>query len=250
MNSPDQPIPVSDEQNALRPGQLWLVPAPLSQQAPAIELLPADLLRVRLIRHWLVETPKTARAWLKLYGHPTPIAELHIQALADLGTPACLREWLAQADGPVGVMSDAGCPGVADPGAVAVAQAHALGWPVRPMPGASSILLGLMGSGLSGQSFVFHGYVPVETAQRQRFLQDSERQSARLKQTQMAIETPYRNSAFFQALCDNLKPDTLLCVASELRGPAEFLRTRRVCDWKKQPPVLGKQATLFLWQAV
>lgn len=229
--------------------QLWLVPAPLSQQSPAVDLLPADLPVVRQIVHWLVETPKAARAWLKLYGHPIPIAQLDIKAMADFTDSALLRDWMKGLDGPVGVMSDAGCPGVADPGALAVAQAHAMGWTVCPMVGPSSILLALMASGLSGQSFTFNGYLPVENTQRQRFLQESERQSARLKQTQIAIETPYRNAALFQALCDTLKPDTLVCVASELRGPVQSIATRTVSVWKKQPPALGKQATLFLWQA-
>lgn len=229
--------------------QLYLVPAPLSQQLPAVDLLASELQVVRQIRHWLVETPKTARAWIKLYGHPVPIADLNIQPMADLKDARAMRTWLEACDGAVGVMSDAGCPGVADPGAVLVAAAHAIGWTVFPLVGPSSLLLALMGSGLSGQSFVFHGYLPVETLSRQRFLQESERQSVRLRQTQIAIETPYRNDALFKALCETLRPDTQVCVASELRGPQQFIATRALAQWKKTPPALGKQATLFLWQA-
>lgn len=235
-----------------RPTQpaLYLVPAPLSQIAPSVELLPSDLQTVQRIKRWLVETPKTARAWLKLYAHPEPLANLTLSSLSELDSPDALADWMSADTSDVGVLSDAGCPGVADPGAQAVAVAHQLGWKVCPMVGASSLLLALMGSGMSGQSFVFHGYLPVDASQRRRSIEETERQSARLAQTQMAIETPYRNAALFQALCATLHPTTMLCVASELRGPGQRIRSQPVAAWKRQPFDPGKLATLFVWQAV
>jgi 16S rRNA (cytidine1402-2'-O)-methyltransferase len=149
----------------------------------------------------------------------------------------------------VGVLSDAGCPGIADPGALAVAAAHELGMTVKPMVGASSLLLALMGSGMSGQSFTFHGYLPVDEQPRAEFIKRSEAQSGEFSQTQMAIETPYRNQVFFNTLIKTLKPSTLLCIATEMTGAAETIRTQAVEVWRRNPIEIGKRATLFLWQA-
>ncbi|WP_287369757.1 SAM-dependent methyltransferase, partial [Thauera sp.] len=147
----------------------------------------------------------------------------------------------------IGLMSDAGCPAVADPGARLVARAHALGIRVAPLVGPSSILLGLMGSGLNGQSFAFHGYLPVNEAERDTALRALEDESRKLGRTQIFIETPYRNERMFDALLKTLKPETRLCVACDLSTANELLQTRSVRDWKKaERPALAKRPSLFL----
>jgi 16S rRNA (cytidine1402-2'-O)-methyltransferase len=230
---------------------LLLVPSPLSQETPRIDLSEADLSMVRSSRHWLVETPKVARAVLKLYGHPIPIAELDIRSLSDFKHKSEIKTYFGSLDASasVGVLSDAGCPGIADPGAQAAAVAHEMGLAVKPMVGASSVFLALMASGMSGQSFAFHGYLPVDEHNRADFIKRSETLSAELSQTQIAIETPYRNQVLFNALSKTLKPSTLLCIATEITGIGESIATRRIDDWKKSSIEIGKRATLFLWQA-
>jgi 16S rRNA (cytidine1402-2'-O)-methyltransferase len=230
---------------------LFLVPAPLSQETPRVDLTTADLATVRSIKHWLVETPKAARAILKFYGHPVAISELDIRSLLDFKNKAEITDFFKKlaSDSSVGVLSDAGCPGIADPGALAVAAAHELEMTVKPMVGASALLLALMGSGMSGQSFTFHGYLPVDEQPRTEFIKRSESQSGELSQTQMAIETPYRNQVLFNTLIKTLKPSTLLCIATEITGTGESIRTQPIEAWRRNPVEIGKRATLFLWQA-
>jgi 16S rRNA (cytidine1402-2'-O)-methyltransferase len=150
----------------------------------------------------------------------------------------------------IGLMSDAGCPAVADPGARLVARAHALGVRVVPLVGPSSILLGLMGSGLNGQNFAFHGYLPSEKDARDRCLRALENESRQLDRTQIFIETPYRNEHLFAALLRVCQPSTRLCVARGLGCADEYLRTFAIADWRKTPPpALAKRPTLFLMLA-
>jgi len=230
---------------------LFLVPSPLSQETPRVDLSINDLTTVRTIKYWLVETPKVARAILKRYEHPSAIADLDIRSLADFKNKQEIHAYLAalNTEAQVGVLSDAGCPGIADPGAQAAAVAHEMGLAVKPLVGASSIFLALMASGLSGQAFTFHGYLQVDEKERADFLKQSETVSAEMSQTQIAIETPYRNQAFFNTLCKTLKPNSLLCVATELTGDGERILTQPVEAWRKNPIEIGKRATLFLWQA-
>ncbi len=226
---------------------LWLVPAPLSQQTPGIHLGRDDLSTVYKLNTWLVETPKMARSILKLYEHPTPIACLEIVPMAEFSNQKAITDFLSKTGHDVGVLSDAGCPAIADPGANVVRVAHQLGWTISPMVGASSIFLGLMGSGLCGQQFIFHGYPPKEEHARSKWITNTESNSKRLTQTQIAIETPYRNQVFFEALCKNLKSETHLCVATELTGLNQKIKTQLVKNWIKTPVKLDKTASLFLW---
>ncbi|GAB2787748.1 SAM-dependent methyltransferase [Rhabdobacter roseus] len=145
-----------------------------------------------------------------------------------------------------GVLSEAGCPGVADPGAVAVRLAHALGYRVVPLVGPSSILLALMASGLSGQSFAFHGYLPIDKAQRRKALQQLERDAHQRQQTQLFMETPFRNNQLLEAILEACQPDTLLCIASNLTAPDEFIQTRPVKQWRAHRPDLHKKPTIFV----
>ncbi|GAB3889117.1 SAM-dependent methyltransferase [Spirosoma agri] len=145
-----------------------------------------------------------------------------------------------------GVLSEAGCPGVADPGSVVVGMAHALGWRVEPLVGPSSILLALMASGMSGQSFVFHGYLPIERQDRARAVRHLEKEAQLRQQTQIFMETPYRNDALFAEVIANCEPNTRLCVACNVTAPDAFIRTRTIREWKTQVPDLRKKPTVFL----
>ena len=143
-------------------------------------------------------------------------------------------------------MSEAGCPGVADPGADVVALAQAEGLKVIPLVGPSSILMSLMASGFNGQGFVFHGYLPVKPDLQAKAIKDLEAEAVRRGQTQIFIETPYRNDAMLQRLTQVLRPDTLLCVAVNITAPDENIVTRSVAQWRKRLPVLGKRPAIFL----
>lgn len=145
-----------------------------------------------------------------------------------------------------GVLSEAGCPGVADPGAVVVGMAHALGWRVEPLVGPSSILLALMASGLNGQSFVFHGYLPIDKQDRVRTIRHLEKEAQQRQQTQIFMETPYRNDALFADVLANCQGNTRLCVACNLTAPDAFVRTLTIREWKTQVPDLRKKPTVFL----
>ncbi|AQG78252.1 SAM-dependent methyltransferase [Spirosoma montaniterrae] len=145
-----------------------------------------------------------------------------------------------------GVLSEAGCPGVADPGAVVVGMAHALGWRVEPLVGPSSILLALMASGMSGQSFVFHGYLPIEKQDRARAIRFLEKEAQQRSQTQIFMETPYRNDALLADVLANCGGNTRLCVACNLTAPDAFVRTLTIREWKTQIPDLRKKPTVFL----
>jgi len=145
-----------------------------------------------------------------------------------------------------GVLSEAGCPGVADPGSVVVGMAHSLGWRVEPLVGPSSILLALMASGMSGQSFVFHGYLPIDRQDRARALRHLEKEAQLRQQTQIFMETPYRNDALFADIIASCQASTRLCVACNLTAPDAFVRTLTIREWKTQVPDLRKKPTVFL----
>ncbi len=150
-------------------------------------------------------------------------------------------------DEDVGLMSEAGCPGVADPGALLVRRAHDLGIAVRPLIGPSSLLLALMASGLEGQRFAFHGYLPAREPDRSRRITELEKDSRRLDQTQMFIEAPYRNDALFQALQAACRPESRLCVATDLTLPTESVATHTIENWRRRPtPTLDRRPTVFL----
>lgn len=233
-------------------GTLHLIPVGLSE-APIDSWLPSVAQHQAAgLTHYIAENAKTARAFLKLLKLERPIQEIDIQTLTAKTDDQTLRQWLTplKNDQSIGLVSEAGCPAVADPGARVVALAHDMGATVKPWTGPSSILLGLMASGLDGQRFAFHGYAPVKPDDRARQLKQWEQLSARLSQTQILIETPYRNAAMFDSLVQTLNPKTRLCVACDVTGPREWLRTRTVANWKNSPkPDLAGKPTLFLFQA-
>jgi len=233
-------------------GTLHLLPVGLGD-APIDRWLPREAQGIAGgLGLYIAESAKTARAFLKLTPLTRPLQEIVIHELGPRVDDATLADWLAplRQGQDIGLVSEAGCPAVADPGARAVAIAHAWGAPVRPWVGPSSILLGLMASGLDGQRFAFHGYAPVDAAERARQLKAWEQVSSRQRQTQMFIETPYRNAAMLASLLEHLKPNTRLCVARSLTTTDEWIRTLTVAQWKSQPkPVLDKHPTLFLFLA-
>ena len=207
-------------------GQLYLLPCPISE-APALDALPASTVETaRRIDPFLVEAARTARATLKAMGHPKPIAELDIVEIGHDPAPELISEWLQPVlDGAdAAVLSESGCPGVADPGAQIAARAHELGICVVPLTGPSSILLTLMASGLDGQRFRFSGYLPKHDAERRAAILAAEKAS-RASETQLFIETPYRNTALLDALLETLAPDTRLTVAIDVTGQNESIRT-------------------------
>jgi 16S rRNA (cytidine1402-2'-O)-methyltransferase len=233
-------------------GTLYLIPTTLGESALAAVIPQEVQQRVRTLDYFVAENPKTARAYLKQTGMPRPLQELHIatlnghtpdEAIAELAAPL-----LAGHD--VGVMSEAGCPGVADPGAKLVLYAQRRAIRVVPLVGPSSILLALMASGLNGQSFAFHGYLPVADVEREKALRELESQSRRLNQTQIFIETPYRNQKLMQSILARCAGTTLLCVAIEISLAGEDIRTMTVVEWKKNPPRLERRPALFLLLAV
>jgi 16S rRNA (cytidine1402-2'-O)-methyltransferase len=233
-------------------GALVLIPTSLGE-APWTDFLPAAAQsRAANVRHFVVENARTARAHLKRIEFPGALRDTDIQELPAEGDNHALDALLAPAlnGEDVGLMSDAGCPAVADPGARLVARAHALGVRVVPLVGPSSILLGLMGSGLNGQNFAFHGYLPSEKDARDRSLRTLENESRQFNRTQIFIETPYRNEHLFAALLRVCQPSTRLCVACDLATTDEYLRTLAITGWRKTPPpALAKRPALFLMLA-
>lgn len=233
---------------AVRAGTLYLIPVGLGSSDPRSVLPPSTLAVLSGLRRFIVENPKSARRFLKSTGYPLPLREVTMATLDEHTTaaalPALIAPLLAGAD--CGLMSEAGCPAVADPGAGLVRLAHERGVRVAPLVGPSSVLLALMGSGLNGQRFEFHGYLPVDSGQRARRLRELEDETARTGATQIFIETPYRNDAVFQAVLDHCRGATLLCVAVDLTLSSETIETRTVAEWKKRRPPLDRRPAVFL----
>lgn len=233
-------------------GTLHLMPVGLAP-TPIDTWLPAKAQQqAGQLSHYIAENAKTARAFLKLIDLARPIQEIDIQTLSPKTDDNTLKQWLAPMlrGQDMGLVSEAGCPAVADPGARVVALAHSLGLTVQPWVGPSSILLGLMASGLDGQRFAFHGYAPVKPDERQRQLKQWEQLSARLSQTQILIETPYRNAAMLETMLGTLNPRTRLCIARDLTGTEQWIKTQTIAQWQQADrPSLANLPTLFLFQA-
>jgi 16S rRNA (cytidine1402-2'-O)-methyltransferase len=230
------------------PGALYLLPNTLGETAAESVIPAAALHRARSLDYFIAEHPKSARAFLKRIGFPRALQEVRIERL-DHNTPAGdLASLLAPVlDGrDAGLLSEAGLPAVADPGAALVKIAHDKGVRVVPLSGPSSLMLALAASGLEGQRFAFHGYLPVKPQHLAAALKDLERQSARLGQTQIFIETPYRNDATLAAMLRALRDDTLVCVAADLTLESEMVKTRPAAAWRRQTPTLKGRPTVFL----
>jgi 16S rRNA (cytidine1402-2'-O)-methyltransferase len=231
-----------------RPGRLFLIPTPLGAASDPHRVLPADTLAaVARLDCFVVENAKTARAFLKAAGTDTPLQALEMAELSEhtpiQAIPGLLAPLLAGRD--MGLLSEAGCPAVADPGATLVAAAHEAGIEVVPLVGPSALLLALMASGLNGQCFAFAGYLPAQPDARAARLRELERRSATGGETVLWIETPYRNRQVLDTALAVLAPETRLTVASQLTLPGESTATRRIHDWRKAPPEIPREPTVF-----
>lgn len=231
-------------------GTLYFIPVPLSDDTTPPQVLPADVIqRIHSLQHFIVENEKTARQYLAASGHPTPMREINLTVLTK-DTPnkelAKLLQPLQQGLN-VGLMSEAGCPGIADPGAALAAVAHQKNIPVVPLIGPSSLLLALMASGLNGQRFTFHGYLPSDKNERIKAIKGLEFDSRKQRATQLFIETPYRNRHVLEDLIAHLQASTLLCIACNITASDERILTKPIAAWKQSPlPDLHKKPTVFL----
>ena len=229
-------------------GKLYLIPTPISQETIAWVMPLAVQQCVAEISHYVVEHPKTARQFLKQINSKYPLQELKMQILSE-HTPskdllALLDPVLAGHD--MGLLSEAGCPAVADPGAGLVRLAHKNNITVVPLVGPSSILLALMASGLNGQHFAFNGYLPIESEARAGKLMELEKLSVSRDQTQIFIEAPYRNQKLLEQLVKVCSDNTDLCIASHLTFSSEMVATKSVKEWKRSLPDINKIPTIFL----
>jgi 16S rRNA (cytidine1402-2'-O)-methyltransferase len=221
---------------------LYAIPTPLGG-APA-DALPAPALQtVRSLKDFAVENAKSARAFLSQVGMPVAILELQIREIG--GKPEALLQPLREGR-PMGLLSEAGCPAIADPGAALVEAAHREGFRVVPLVGPSSITLALMASGLEGQRFAFCGYLPREGGERKNKIRELERRSRTEKETEIFIETPYRSDALLAALLESCNGETRVCVAADLTLPSETIATKSVAQWRRAKPSLGRRPAVFL----
>ncbi len=228
--------------------ELYLIPNVLSA-GDWQKVLPAGIAEtLAATRHFIVENIRTARRFIKQVNPETSIDELIFYELNKHTTLEKLPEYLhpLEKGEHVAVISEAGCPGVADPGAEIVRLAHQRGYKVVPLVGPSSVLLALMASGLNGQHFAFNGYLPVNPKERTDSILSLEKKVRSSGQTQIFIETPYRNSQLISALLKTCAPDTLLCIAANLTGENEFISTKTISRWKSSAPDLHKQPAIFL----
>lgn len=218
----------------MKKGTLFLIPTFLSEDYT--DVLPFGHLEiVRRLDEFIVEEPKTARHFLKKVGSLHTLQSIQMHTLNEHTDSRDVFTYLQSArDGKdIGLMSEAGCPGIADPGSLVVRYAHQSGIQVKPLIGPSSILLALMASGLNGQSFTFHGYLPRETAQRKKKILELEKDAVKKSQSQLFIETPYRNKQLLQDIITVCNEDTLLCIAMNLTSSSETIHTMKIRDWKK-----------------
>lgn len=228
---------------------LYLIPTLLADDT-AERVLPAPVREIiEKTDAYFVENVRSARRFISGLKTERVIDETTFFDLDKDTPPVDTRrqiQELTERKRNAGVLSEAGCPGVADPGAVVVGMAHSLGWRVEPLVGPSSILLALMASGLSGQSFVFHGYLPIDRPDRARAIRYLEKEAQQRQQTQIFMETPYRNDALFADVLVNCQSNTRLCVACNLTASDAFVRTLSIREWKSQVPDLRKKPTVFL----
>ena len=229
-------------------GRLFLVPSPLGDNDPA-EVIPAPVLEaLQNFKVFVVEEVRTARRYLSKAGLKGKIAELEFHELNEHTEQAVIEGYVKLFDegNDVALISEAGRPAVADPGAQLVALAHRNDIQVIPIVGPSSLMLALMGSGLNGQSFAFCGYIPAKTDERRSRLRTLEKVSGQLRQTQILIETPYRNDSLFADMLATLGASTRICVATNITMPDAYIKTRKVSEWKKNGLVIGKRPCVFL----
>ncbi|MBI1768541.1 MAG: SAM-dependent methyltransferase [Bacteroidetes bacterium] len=231
-------------------GKLFLIPTVIAEDAT--DTIPSSVLEsLKLIDHFLVEEARTARRFLSSLKIYESIEALQFSVLNKDTEEADLAEMFAPifSGKNVGVLSESGCPGIADPGALAVNFAHQKNIQVVPLVGPSSILLALIASGLNGQQFAFHGYLPIDSKEASQKIKTLAKESLHKNLTQIFIETPYRNNQMLKHLIDSLPSSAQLCIALDLTGKNEFVKTKTINEWKKNVPSLPKEPAVFLFQA-
>jgi len=231
-------------------GKLYLIPTGLGDNAP-LEVLPISVKKI--IEHidtYIVENEKAARKFIKTISSGKSQASLNLFSLNKFTDPLEIPSFLEEclAGNSIGLLSDAGCPGVADPGAEVVKIAHQKHIQVIPLVGPSSILLAMMSSGMNGQNFAFNGYLPIDKADRKSKLKQLEKRSYEEQQSQLFIETPYRNNSILEDLSTVLHPETRVCVACDLTLPSEYIKTQTAKDWKFSKMDFHKRPALFIIQ--
>ena len=227
-------------------GKVYLLPMLLHEEG--FDSMPSDVLTwIQQCDAFFVENEKTARRYFKKLWKEMIIDDYTWHAIHKVENEQihAFSQLLKQGKN-IGILSEAGCAGIADPGQKLVAAAQELGAIVKPYTGPSSLLLALMGSGMNGQNFHFHGYLPIDALERKKKIQALETEIKQTGVTQLFIETPYRNNQLFEAITQNCHPNTKLCVAMELTGPNEWIKTQSVANWKNSKPELHKKLVVFL----
>lgn len=231
-------------------GKLYLIPTLLGDNPP-LEVLPISIKKIiEDLDYYIVENEKTARRFIKRISPNKSQPSLKLKVLNKFTTVAELNTYLniCLEGTSIGLLSEAGCPAIADPGADIVHLAHTMDIQVVPLVGPSSIILALMGSGMNGQSFTFNGYLPIDKSERKSKLKTLERLSLENNQAQIFIETPYRNMNMLEDLANTLHPNTRICVACDLTLPTEFIKTKTAQDWKHNKEDLHKRPAIFIIQ--
>ncbi len=232
----------------MQTGKVYLIPTVLYDDA--FETLPAYLLdAVKDCQAFFVENDKTARRFLKKIWREMVIDD-YTWRVIHKAEDSVSQEFLSmlRSGKNIGIISEAGCPSIADPGQLLVEAAQKEDIRVRPLVGPSAILLALMASGMNGQCFQFHGYLPIDSLERKKKIRELETDSIRRNCTQLFIETPYRNNALIRDILDSCREETRLCIAVDITGPGEKIRTRSVRQWKKEVPDIHKRLSIFLIQ--
>ncbi|TCI91044.1 SAM-dependent methyltransferase [Tenacibaculum sp. M341] len=232
-------------------GKLYLIPTTLGDTEP-LEVMPISVKKViEKLDYFIVENEKTARRYIKKITPTKAQSSLNFMMIDKYSHELETRNYLdiCNEGVSVGILSEAGVPGIADPGATVVKQAHEKGIQVIPLVGPSSILLAMMASGMNGQNFSFNGYLPIDKADRKKKIKELERLSRDKDQTQIFIETPYRNEKMLDQLKSSLSPNTYLCVACDISLPTEYIKTLTINEWKSEKPDLHKRPAIFIIQA-
>jgi 16S rRNA (cytidine1402-2'-O)-methyltransferase len=232
-------------------GKLFLIPNVLAENTAHWVISPQVQEVIAHTKIFLVENPRSARRYISSLKLGVNLEEVHMEIL-DKGTPPesinrLMQPLMNGAD--MGVISEAGCPGIADPGALAVSYAHQKGIQVVPISGPSSMFLALMGSGFNGQSFAFHGYLPIDKNEKASALRKLEAESLKEKRAQIFMETPFRNNQLLEDILNSLNPQTKLCIAKNLTAADELIQTKSISDWKRETIDLHKIPTVFIIQA-
>nr|WP_321412393.1 SAM-dependent methyltransferase [uncultured Allomuricauda sp.] len=232
-------------------GKIYLIPTTLGDNAP-LEVLPISVKgTIERIDHYIVENEKTARRFIKRVSPSKSQPDLHLQSLNKYTNPEDIPGFLDPCihGHDIGILSEAGCPGIADPGADVVRVAHQKRIQVVPLVGPSSILMAMMSSGMNGQNFAFNGYLPIDNTERKKMVKSLERLSREKGQSQIFMETPYRNNKLVKELVKTLQKSTRLCIACDITLPTEFISTKSAHEWSEIEVDLDKRPTIYIIQA-